>query len=68
MQGEGFSFRGDYSNFSPFYTLEDQIQKYVSPKPLTRSFKDFSFTQQNNNLSLTGLSQRMNISFELNKE
>jgi hypothetical protein len=45
MQGEGFSFWGDYSNFSPFYALEDQIQKYVSPKPLTRSFKDFSFTQ-----------------------
>lgn len=45
MQGKGFSFWGEYSNFSPFYALEDQIQNYVSPKPLTRSFKDFSFTQ-----------------------
>lgn len=45
MQGEGFSFWGDYSNVSPFYALEDQIQKYVPPKPFTPSFKDFFFAQ-----------------------
>jgi len=45
MQEEGFSFWGDYSDFSPSYALDDQIQKYVSLKPLARSFKDFSFTR-----------------------
>lgn len=68
MQGNSFSFWGDYSNLPPSWALERQIQKYFLPRPLPRSIKDFSSTQQRNNLSLTALLQGMNISFELKED